>query len=152
MINLSSSILIHRPAAAIFDFITVPANDFEWQYGTLGSSPTSAVPQGLGATFQTIGHVMGRRTQGTYEVTQYEASRRYGFRSLSGPLHLDTMFTLETGTGRTRVTVTTQAASGTAPQHSDRQMQRYMSRQLREDLALLKQVLEARAGASQPPI
>ena len=49
-----------------------------------------------GTTFQTIGHLMGRRVSGTFEVTHYEAGKSYGFRSLSGPMQIVTLFTLET--------------------------------------------------------
>lgn len=150
MINLSSSIYIYRPTRMIFDFITAPANDFEWRYGTLTSLSTSTGTTRPGATFLTIGHLMGRRFQGTFEVTEYESDRRYGFRSISGPLHLDTVFTLEVAARRTRVTITTRATASAFDETKESVIERYMRKQLREDLEMLKQILETRGGMQVP--
>lgn len=144
MINISSTIMIYRPAAAVFDFISSAANDFEWQYGTLASTSTSTAAPGQGTTFQTVGHLMGRRVTGTFEITEYEAGRRYGFRSTSGPMQIVTLFTLEMEKGATRVRVTTEANPVNSMDFNERSMSRYMQKQMREDLAMLRDILEGR--------
>ncbi len=144
MISISSTIMIYRPAGVVFDFISSAANDFEWQYGTLASGPLSAAAMGPGATFQTIGHLMGRRVSGTFEVTHYEAGKRYGFRSISGPLQVVTLYTLELERGATRVRVTTEANPVNGLDFNERVMGRYMQKQLREDLSMLRDILEVR--------
>ena len=146
MINISSSVVIYRPVGMVFDFISSAANDFEWQYGTLASGPTKPETIRTGGSFRTIGHLMGHRMQSTYEVTHFEADRRYGFKSLSGPLHLHTMFTLETEKGQTRLQVTTQASPANVLHTNERVVERFMQKQLREDLAMLKSILEARSS------
>jgi Polyketide cyclase / dehydrase and lipid transport len=151
MINVTSTIDVYRPAGMVFDFISTPANDFEWQYGTLAAGSTSPGANGAGATFQSIGHLMGRRVLSTFEVTQYEINRLYGFKSLSGPLQLNTEFTLEARSGRTRLTIKTQAVQDEHMHGSEHAMGQYMQKRMREDLAMLKQLLEARAlGAVRP--
>lgn len=146
MINITSSVVIYRPVRMVFDFISSAANDFEWQYGTLASAPAKPGTAGMGGFFSTIGHLMGRRMRSTYEVTHHEADRRYGFKSISGPLHLHTMYTLETDKGRTRLQVSTQASPANVLQTSERVVERFMQKQLREDLAMLKSILEARSS------
>ena len=146
MINIDSSVVIFRPAGMVFDFISSAVNDFEWQYGTLASGPTSSERRLPGDTFQTIGHLMGHRMQSTFEVTHFDANRQYGFKSLSGPLHLNTMFTLEVQNGSTRLSVATQASPTNVIKAKERVIERFMQKQLREDLALLKELLEARSG------
>jgi len=142
MINIASSILVHRPPSQVFDFISSSANDLEWQYGTLAAGQVSEGAQGVGASFRTIGHLMGQRMTGTFEITEFQVDRLYGFRSLSGPLHLHTLFTLETSHGGTRIDVLTQASPTNAHQASERSMEKYMQKQLKEDLALMKTILE----------
>jgi hypothetical protein len=46
MIKLFSSTLIERPIKQVFDFVSTPENDFQWQYGTLATAslPQPAVP------------------------------------------------------------------------------------------------------------
>ena len=152
MIKIASSIDIYRPARMVFDFISSASNDFEWQYGTLASGPTSTEARRAGGTFQTIGHLMGRRMQGTFEVTHYDANRQYGFKSLSGPLHLNTLYTLEMESGRTRLNVTTQASPANVMETNERVMEKFMQKQLREDLAMLKSILEARSSLPTPAV
>ena len=149
MISIDSSVVIYRPAGMVFDFISSASNDFEWQYGTLASGPTSAERRLPGDTFQTVGHLMGHRMQSTFEVTHFDANRQYGFKSLSGPLHLNTMFTLEVENGSTRLNVATQASPTNAITAKEHLIEKYMQKQLRDDLALLKELLEARSSLMQ---
>ncbi|HEY6072088.1 MAG TPA: hypothetical protein VIV15_01565, partial [Anaerolineales bacterium] len=86
MIDLSISTMIYRPIGQVFDFMSTPDNDFEWQYGTLASKNISEDPGRVGTQFQSVGHLMGRRNLSTFEVTEYEPNKKYGFKSLSGPL------------------------------------------------------------------
>jgi uncharacterized membrane protein len=144
VISISSTITIYRPAGTVFEFISSAANDFEWQYGTLASGPMSAALPGQGTTFQTIGHLMGRRVSGTFEVTHYEAGKRYGFRSLTGPMQIVTLFTLELEKGATRVQVTTEANPVNGLEFNERLMGKYMQKQMRDDLAMLKDILEVK--------
>src|SRR5271157_624670 len=95
MINLISNKLIYRPVKQVFDFISIPENDFQWQYGILKSAQISEGGIGVGTFFRSIGHFMGRRIEGTFEVTEYEPNKKYGFKSLSGPLHSQTLYTFE---------------------------------------------------------
>lgn len=145
MMQVTSSIDIYRSAQLIFEFISSPANNFEWQYGTLASGTTSPAGNGVGTVFESIGHLMGRRINSTFEVIHFEPNRRYGFRSVSGPMQLTTIFSLDASTNYTRLTVATRAAPSNESKGTERGMELYMLRQLREDLGMLKKLLEARS-------
>ena len=144
MINISSTIEIYRPLAQVFAFMTASANDFEWQYGTLGSGQVSAGATRIGTSFHSTGHLMGRRMLSTFEVTEFEANRKYGFKSLSGPLQVHTLYTLEATAGHTRVQISTQANPVDKGEAHEGVLEVHMQKQLREDLALLKCILEER--------
>jgi len=103
MINLISTKLIYRPIKQIFDFTSTPENDFQWQYGTLKSARISEGSMRVGTFIRSIGHFMGHRIEGTFEVTEYEPNQKYGFKSLSGPLHSQTLYTFEIAGGGTKV-------------------------------------------------
>jgi len=84
MINLVSSTLIERPLKQVFDFVSTPENDFQWQSGTLA---TARLPKDRGAMqtfFRSIGHLMGRRNLSTFEITEFELNKKYEVKSLSG--------------------------------------------------------------------
>src|SRR5215213_9715382 len=59
MIDLNSSTLIYRPIRQVFDFMSVPENNFQWQYGTLASARISEGAGNIGTFFRSIGHLMG---------------------------------------------------------------------------------------------
>ena len=144
MINLNTSIQIYRPVTTVFDFVSAPENDFLWQYGTLASAQISESIIGRGACFRSIGHIMGHRTQSTFEVTEYEPNRKYGFKSLTGPLQSQTTYAFEIEKGSTRITISIQANAINLLQLSEGILEKRMKKQLKENLALLKEILETR--------
>ena len=85
---------------------------------------------------------MGRRIQGTFEVTEYEPNKKYGFKSLSGPLHSQTLYTFELAGGGTKVNISTQASATNVFQSDEGILEKKMKKQLKENLALLKDILE----------
>lgn len=144
MVNLLSSSLIYQPIKLVFSFISTPENDFQWQYGTLSSTQISAGDIKVGASFRTISHLMGHRIQSTLEVTEFEPHTRYGFKSIAGPLQSYTSYRLEIANGGTRIDVFTQAIAVNSLQVDERILEKKMRKQLNEDLALLKDLLEQR--------
>jgi hypothetical protein len=63
---------------------------------------------GLGTLIRVTGHIMGRRMEIVYEVTEFKLNKMYGFKSLSGFMDLHTLFTFEIMRGSTRINQSTQ--------------------------------------------
>lgn len=143
MINLSVSTIIHQPIKHVFDFVSTPENDIQWQYGTLMAARLPDGVDKIGSSFRTIGHLLGRRNQGIFEVIEFEPNRKYGFKSLSGPLCSQTSYTFKMSKGSTKISIMTQAHAANSFEMNERLMERKMKKQLRENLVLLKDVLEA---------
>ena len=144
MINLNTTIHIYRPVTQVFDFISTPENDFLWQYGTLASTPISESIIGRGACFRSIGHFLGHRTQSTFEVTDYVPDRKYGFKSLTGPLQSQTSYTFVPTKGRTEVDLSIQANALNMVLLREDILEKKMKKQMKENLTLLKEILENR--------
>ena len=147
MINLNASTMIYRPIHQVFDFVSTPENDVEWQYGTLTAAGFSEGISKIGSFFRSIGHFLGDRVQSTFEVTEYEPNRKYGFKSLSGPLHSQTCYTFEAASGSTKISVSTQAHVVNFFQMNERLLEKKMKKELKENLTLLKDLLEAKSLA-----
>lgn len=77
-----------------------------------------------------------------FEVTEYEPSNRYGFKSLSGPLQSITSFTFIIDKGYTQVKLLMQANVINKMELSESILEKKMKRQLKENLAMLKNILE----------
>jgi uncharacterized membrane protein len=144
MINLNMSTMIYRPVRQVFDFMSAPENDFQWQYGTLAAARVSEGASVIGTFFRSIGHLMGRRVESTFEVTEYEPNKKYGFKSLSGPFHSQTSYTFEIANGSTKINISTQANVFNFFQVDEGILEKKMKKQLKEDLAMLKDLLEAK--------
>jgi len=143
VINVKSSTSIYRPIKRVFEFISTPENDFQWQYGTLASASISNGEAIVGASFRSIGHLMGHRTQSTYEVTEYEANKKYGFKSLSGPLQSFTTYTFNIAKGCTQVELSMQANAINLLDINENMLEKKIKKQIKENLAMLKNILEA---------
>jgi len=142
MINVLSSITIYCPVQKAFEFISSSENDFQWQYGTLASVQVSEGAARVGTFFRSIGHLLGRRILGTFEVTEYEPNKKYGFKSLSGPLRSNTLYTFEMANGCTKVKVFTQASVVNLFQTHEGLVEKQMKKQLKDNLVMLKGILE----------
>lgn len=144
MIKFDGNVEIYRTLHEVFAFVVTPENDFHWQYGTLMSAQISNGAIGIGTLFRAVGHFMGRRMESVYEVTEFEPDRRYGFKSKSDSPGLYTLYTFDVIKGRTRMNVFVQLDPGETLMVSDTATQRSIKKQYRENLALLKDILEAR--------
>lgn len=149
MIQINTNTLIYRPIKQVFDFVSTPENDFQWQYGTLESSRLYEKKSSIGSFFRSIGHIMGRRNLSTFEVTEYEAGRVYGFKSLSGPLNSHTTYTFEMNQGSTKVDISVQVkVHAIIPViFNDAALEKKMKKQIKENLKLLKELLEEHSSS-----
>ena len=142
MINLTISTIIYRPVRQVFEYVSAAENDFQWQYGTVATARLSEGASAVGSFFRSIGNLMGRRVVSTYEVTEFEPDKKYGFTSRSGPLQSQTSYTFERTNGSTKVTVSLQANVVNFFQVNEGALSKGMKVQFRENLAMLKNLLE----------
>jgi hypothetical protein len=143
MMKFELTINIYRPLPQVFAFVTLPENDFYWQYGTLVSEKISKGEMGEGTLFRTVGHFMGRRLEIIHGVTEFQSNQRYGFKSQSGPIDLQTLYTFEVMKGSTRISLSTQLILGEPFKSNLFAAEKTVKKEYKENLALLKDVLES---------
>ena len=143
MIHFDLGTHIVRPLKQVFQFVTTPENDFQWQYGTLASACLSEGEFGMGSLFRVVGHFLGERTESLFEVTGFEPYRKYGYRLQSGPIFSDTAYSFEMQGGRTELRLSVQINPGDLFKSSIAITEKRLKKQYKENLALLKELLEA---------
>lgn len=143
MIRFDLNTHIYRPPVQVFAFVATPENEFQWQYGTLASAQISRGEMGLGTLFRAVNHLLGRRTEIVYEVTVFEPNQRYGFKSISGPVDSYTLYTFEIAQGGTKINLSTETTTGDTLKPSHAVVEKKLKKQYRENLAMLKSILEA---------
>src|SRR5687768_16029096 len=136
MISFDLNTQIYHPLKQVFSFVTTPENDFQWQYGTLASTQISGGEMGVGSLFRSVSHLAGHRIESVYEVTEFEPNKRYGFKSLSGPMDSHTLFTFEVTKGSTKINISTRVSPGDLFKTGNFIAEKKVKKQYRENLAL----------------
>lgn len=142
MINFDLGTHIVRPLRQVFLFVTTPENDFQWQYGTLASARLSEGEFGVGSLFRAVGLFLGRRMESIFEVTGLEPYKMYSYRSQPGPVISQTVYTFDIRGGRTEMRLSIQMDPGDFFEQTPTMTEKRLKKQYRENLALLKNVLE----------
>lgn len=144
MIYIKNSMLICLPVDQVFDFVSQPENDLHWQYETFETANLSEGLSDIGTFFRSIGHLVGHRNLSTFEVIEYKKNSKYGFQSLSGPLHSQTFYTFEVVDGGTRLNVLTRMHVANTFKVNERSLGKKIKKQMKENLKMLKVLLETK--------
>jgi uncharacterized membrane protein len=112
--RVEESILIDRPAEAVFEFLSVRTNDPVWMASVTESEWLDpAAPMGVGRRGRMVMQAIGRREY-LDEVTEYEPSRRIAHRSVAGPMVIHTACLAEPAGSGCRATVRTSLSASRA--------------------------------------
>jgi uncharacterized protein YndB with AHSA1/START domain len=86
MATITATVVIHRPVADVFAFITDARNNPRWQ-STGGLTSSRQTPEdgvGVGTRITESWQFMGRRSESSSEVTEYEPNRKYTRHLIAG--------------------------------------------------------------------
>ncbi|GJQ21519.1 MAG: hypothetical protein HBSIN02_18740 [Bacteroidia bacterium] len=83
MIKHSDSIEIEAPVSDVFAFVSNVENLPKFQSDVVKSAPLSNEPMRTGTRFEEVVNILGRKVATVCEVTDYQPTRRFGFRSIS---------------------------------------------------------------------
>lgn len=145
MARIEASVVIDRPIDEVFEFVSNPENDSQWQSGVLESGQTSEGPMGVGATSREVRQFLGRRIESTVEITEYEPKRKIGFKSTSGPIPFKVAYMFEPVEGGTKLSTVGEAEPGGFFKMAEPIAMRMFEREMKGNFANLKDILEAQA-------
>jgi uncharacterized protein YndB with AHSA1/START domain len=148
MYAFESSVFINRPPQEVFDYVTNPANNAQWQSGTESSSWTSDGPPGIGATFKGVGQLMGRKIEAAFDVTSWDRPYQWSFKSISGPIPTRNTTRFEAQGDGTLVVHATQIELAGVFQLAEALAGKQLEKTYESNNATLKRLLEA--GQAQP--
>jgi uncharacterized membrane protein len=149
LIRVEESVEINRPVEEVFSYTSNPENFPQWaatvrevRQDLPGEGPLNRE----GERFTAMQRALGRRFEAPFEVIDYEPNRRYAHRSTEGHPVLVTMaFAYEpVSPERTRFTPRIEAEPGGFFGLVGPVLERAIRRQMRTNLATLKDLLEAR--------
>ena len=144
MIKVNSSVLIDKPIAEVYDFVTTPENDSKWYLGLESRDHTPGEPPGVGSTSQSDIRFLGMTMTVTWEVIDYERPTRIGVKTVDGPVLVHAGYNFEAvSDGQTKVTVEGEADLKGVFDLAEPLVERMAQRQWDASFENLKDVLEA---------
>ena len=143
MFTFERSIFINRPQQEVFDFLSNPANNAQWQSSNQSAEWTSEGPVGVGSTYRSVGRFLGRKMDSTIEVTIWDPPNQFGSKVVSGPVPFESTGSLESQENGTQLTVTFQAEIGGFFKIAEGLVGKQGEKQFDADLGALKLLLEA---------
>lgn len=111
--RFEESVEIARPPEEVFAFVADSENDARWTPQVEEVRKTSEGPVGVGTTYEAVVSLLGRRFEVTGEISEYdEPNRKLGLRTVSGPLRIEAVRTVEAVPGGARFTLTAEMRTG----------------------------------------
>ena len=144
MARAEMSVVINCPAPDIFAFMTDVARGTEWQEDLVEAQQTPGGPMGVGTTIREVRRFMSRRLESVFKITEHEPGRKLSFETTSGPLPLRGHYDLEPVDAGTKVTMVVEAELTGVFKMTEPLVVHSAKRQLDNNLAKLKELLESR--------
>lgn len=142
MVSFEVEKFIKRSRQDVFDYVTDPANDANWQGTARSSEWASEEPHGVGSQVHAINRFMGRDIDSMLEITAWDPPGAFGQKAVSGPVPFEITMRLEAQDDGTRLTVSGEAEAGGFFKIAEGLVGKQLKKQMEKDFETLKQVLE----------
>ena len=144
MFKTQLSVSINRSQQDVFDYVTDPANDPNWQSSTESSRWTSQAPYGVGSTQDSVIKFLGRKIESTSEITIWDPPNTFGFKVTKGPIPFQGVVGFEsTGESGTELTADFEAEFGGFFKLAEGLVGKQVSKEMDSNFSALKLLLEA---------
>jgi uncharacterized protein YndB with AHSA1/START domain len=147
MIRVEKTTVVRRPTDEVFAFVADQTNAARWQSGIVEVRRLTDGPPGVGTRHSFTRALMGRRMNAENEYVVFDPGKRVEFRTTSGPKLLASYAVTPMPEG-TRLTATIELDVSGIMSVADPLVARVLRRDVVENLARLKSVLEATPAAA----
>ena len=148
MVDVSTDIVIRRPAREVAAFASNPDNAPRWYVNIKSVEWKTPPPLTIGSMIAFVAHFLGRRLAYTYEVVDVVPNQRFVMRTAEGPFPMETIYTWEAvSDGSTRMTLRNRGTPSGFSKLMAPFMTRAMRRANQKDLTALKAILELQSAA-----
>jgi|SRR5579885_1238559 len=95
MVDVSTEIVIGRPASVVADFAMNPDNAPRWYVNITAVEWRSPRPLALGSRIAFVAKFLGRQLRYVYEIVELVPQRRLVMRTAEGPFPMETTYEFE---------------------------------------------------------
>lgn len=142
MAKVEANVVINRPLADVFQFMSANENALQWQSSLLDTRITNDV-QGIGRTWIDTIQFLGRRMETPFQLTDWQLNQKIAFQSMGGPIPMQGSYAFAPSGDGTQVTFQLTGEPGGFFKLAEPVLMKMVQRQWQTNLANLKDVLEA---------
>ncbi len=142
-IDVSASIDIARPSGDVAAFAMEAENDPAWIGGISSARRLTPGPTAIGTQVERVAHFLGRRIEYVMEVAEIDPGRRIVLRSIKSPFPMQVTYTFLPVEAGSHASVRVEGGPEGFMRHADGLMSLAVRRNLRRDVARLKEICEA---------
>jgi uncharacterized membrane protein len=142
MIKVEHSVVINRPVAEVFAFITDPANETKWQEGVVSASVTSSGALGVGSEATETRKFMGRDMVSKLKVSAYEANKKFVFKVADGPVPFEMNQMYESNGAGTKISIVIEGEPGGFFKLAEGMVRKQLETQIAADFERARKLLE----------
>ena len=146
--QLKADIVIQRPAAEVFDYISNFENNTAWQRGMKEARFTTDPPLAVGSQYEQTANFMGKPVVTRFEVTDFQPGRSITIESIESTFPIQvTRYVEPLSDTRTRVRAEINGQPGGAMRLLAPLTRRLAQRSISDDYRRLKEQLENVSGS-----
>ena len=142
MIRIEHSVVVNRPLPEVWTFLSDPANNPQWQTGVVESETVGEGPIEAGTQVRVVRRLLGKRVETLFDTTEFLPNSHFAFQSVSGPVDLEGVVSVEEVDGGARVKFDGSGDPGVFLRMSGTIARWFARRQVEADYDSLKKVLE----------
>ncbi|PTR29001.1 polyketide cyclase/dehydrase/lipid transport protein [Rhodococcus sp. OK519] len=144
-LRTEETIVINRPVAEVFEYLTNPENGTEWASNIVEYKTVSGSRDEVGAVFALTARVAGAHIHATEAIVDYEANKRIGLESRESKIGYTRELDFDSdGDGATKVTFRQDGEEGSGLfKFADAIAQKLYARDVRGNLENAKEILES---------
>jgi len=143
MIEIDHTVTIARPLEEVWDFVSDPANNPQWQSGVELSDQSPSGPIKVGTRIRIVRRVMGQKIEMVLETTVFEPNAQFAFKSLSGPLPISGSIAVVATDGGMELTYQATGEATGVLGLGETIISGLVNKQFGDDLRALKELLES---------
>ncbi len=104
IVGVKTSVVILRPPAEVFAFVSNAENDVRWRSEVISMKNETPEPSGTGTRTVEVARVLGKQLETTTEIVEFVPAVRMSRRTVSGPTPVSTVREVVAVEGGTRFT------------------------------------------------
>ena len=142
MATLSSSITINKPVDVVWKFFTDINSNMKWRSDLKEVKQLTPGAVGVGTRFSEVSEFMGQKMESPQEITAFDVNKKFGLKSIGGPIPFSGAFNFEPAGNGTKISVQFEFTPGGFFKLAEGMVVSQAQKQFEGDFAKLKQILE----------